>query len=113
VSVARLLVIIAVLAVAPIASGASQRQGAHVFVTHSAPLTVHGWHFAPNERVTVTVTVKVKRVVTVRANGAGAFSVTFKRIGLGRCSKYAIEAWGSRGSATGFSGTCMKIVGTG
>jgi hypothetical protein len=108
---AKLVLIVAMVAIAaPIASGASDRPGARVSVAKLAPLTVRGSHFKPNEGVTVEVTVKVTRVARVRASSAGAFTVTFRSIRLGRCAKYAIEASGDGdlGSFTGYNSTCLK-----
>jgi hypothetical protein len=75
---------------------ASQRARLHIGT--GAPLVIRGTHFVPGEQVTVTVSMRQKRMKRTVANGQGAFLVRF-RMSLPRCSPGIIAlAVGNRGS---------------
>jgi hypothetical protein len=75
---------------------ASQR--ARLYIGAGAPLAVRGTHFVPGEQVTVTVSMRQKRMKRTVANGRGTFLVRFP-MSLPRCSPGLIVlAVGNRGS---------------
>jgi hypothetical protein len=63
-------------------------------VAGRAPLTVTGKHFAPRERITVTV---YSATITARVGAAGRFQVVFARIRLGPCQSPQVRVVGARG----------------
>jgi hypothetical protein len=62
-----------------------------------APVVIRGAAFAPRERVTVVLAAGSRSSSRVLANANGAFVARF-RLALGRCTRYSVQAFGSRGS---------------
>ena len=69
-----------------------------VRVSDTSPFTVRGSHFAPRERVRVTVSAKVSATRTVVATGRGGFFVRFANLDVGWCPTYSVSAIGAKGS---------------
>jgi hypothetical protein len=86
--------------IAPFSATAAARPTLRVIDT--APLTVRGSHFAPLERVRVTVDAKTDATRTVSTTGLGAFFVRFRNLRLGWCPSYAVTAVGTKGSRATF-----------
>jgi hypothetical protein len=82
--------------IAPFLATAAARPTLRVLDT--APFTVRGSHFAPLERVRVTVNAKSNATRTVSTTGLGAFFVRFRNLRLDWCPSYAVTAVGAKGS---------------
>jgi hypothetical protein len=96
--VALLLTLVPAGAAAEQATSQATAQRARLFVGTGAQLAVRGAQFVPGERVTVTVSMRQKRMKRTVANGQGAFIVRF-RMSLPRCSSgFIARAVGNRGS---------------
>lgn len=61
------------------------------------PFTVHGFRFAPNERVKVTVITNARRSVTVKTGSNGRFTLVLRDVLLPRCGTFSVRATGARG----------------
>jgi hypothetical protein len=61
------------------------------------PLTIAGLRFKAHERVNVIAIAGRQESVQVVATGDGTFTARFD-ISIGRCGRFAIHAFGSRGS---------------
>jgi hypothetical protein len=79
------------------ASGGESRDKATLKLTKGVPLTLRGAHFAPKERVRVTVSSKLKRAKVVRASVGGGFVVSFQDA-YDRCTGLFALAAGATGS---------------
>jgi hypothetical protein len=79
------------------AGGSDTRAKPTLKLTRGMPLTLRGAHFAPKERVRVTVSSELKRTKLVRASGSGGFGVTFQDA-YDRCDGLFALATGARGS---------------
>jgi hypothetical protein len=84
----------ALLPVAAVASSNAARIG----FTSVSPVSVRATGFKSGERVTLTVSAKVKRKKTVTAGSRGGFRATFSGFSIKRCQAYAVIAKGNRGS---------------
>jgi|SRR5215211_2987000 len=91
-----LIVLVAAGVLATTSSGAVARPD--IRVSDTSPFTVRGSHFAPLERVRVTVSAKAGATRTVVANGRGGFFVRFANLDLGWCPIYSVSAIGGKGS---------------
>jgi hypothetical protein len=87
------------LAVAGSASGAvTQEQRPSLAVTDTRPFEVRGVGFEPRERVQVLLAVNGgQRWRSTVASAQGVFTVEF-RVSLGACSRFTMQAVGSKGS---------------
>ena len=87
------------LAAAGSAGGAlTQAQRPLLAVTDTRPFEVRGVGFEPRERVQVLLAANgAQRWRTTVASAAGAFTVEF-RVSLGACSRFTMQAFGSKGS---------------
>ena len=85
--------------VAPFAAAAARPS---LRVSAVVPFTVRGSHFAPLERVRVTVDAKTNAARTVVATGLGAFFVRFRSLQVGYCPSYVVTAVGAKGSRASF-----------
>ena len=86
------------IGVAGISEAAGSSTKPSLRLTDRQPLSVQARHFLSRERVRVRVTGDAQESRTVRANAAGAFSVRFADIMVGRCDAIRVVATGGRGS---------------
>jgi hypothetical protein len=73
------------------ASGAGARPAAHLRLVKANPVTVAGRGFRPHVRVRLMLTAHGTMLRQPRANGNGAFTVTFPTA-LDRCSGWMVTA---------------------
>jgi hypothetical protein len=97
----RATLVIGLLALAIAGWAAGQRTPAQrpaLAVTDTRPFEVRGVGFEPRERVQVLLAVNgSQRWRSTVASAAGIFTVEF-RVSLGVCSRFTIQAVGSKGS---------------
>ena len=94
------VIVLSSLGLAGSAGGATQdgAQRPSLAVTDTRPFEVRGVGFEPRERVQVLLAVNGgQRWKSTVASAAGVFSVEF-RISLGACSRFTMQAIGSKGS---------------
>lgn len=94
--------VIAALALAAAASGATLGSTAKLRLESRSPLEVTGYAFKRLELVRVTVTRETETAASkrVRASRTGTFTTRFDSVAISRCDAVRIVAIGSRGSRT-------------
>jgi hypothetical protein len=79
--------------------GASAATGPRLSVTDRSPFTVHGFGFAPRERVRVVVMATGDAATRWSTSGPGGkLAVQFPAVRLGSCAAYVVRASGAKGS---------------
>ncbi len=77
----------------------TQTQRPQLTVTDTRPFEVRGAGFEPNERVQVLLALNgAQSWRSTVASRAGVFSVEFRGVSLGACSRFTMQALGSKGS---------------
>jgi hypothetical protein len=80
------------------ASETSSQTRPQLGVAGKSPLRINGVGFDANERVHVLLALNGRQRSRITVAGAnGAFSVAFP-VSLGRCTRFAVQAFGSTGS---------------
>lgn len=88
------LVLVAITLV-PVGSGSG---GARLSLVDRQPLTIRGLAFKPYEQTRVVVIARTRTAKTVRATGAGRFTVRFGTVSVPRCGGVFATARGGAGS---------------
>jgi len=88
------------LAVAGVAAAQGTQAGRPALtVTDMRPFEVRGAGFEPNERVQVLLAMNgAQRWRSTVASASGVFIVEFRGVSLGVCSRFTMQAVGSKGS---------------
>jgi hypothetical protein len=89
--------IVIALSVAAGTASAGARTAPALRLLDRTPLSVGGEHFAPRERVLVTVRGEVAAARTVRTGTAGTFVATFRDVAASRCDMLRVVAIGGAG----------------
>jgi hypothetical protein len=79
------------------AASAGARTAPALRLLDRAPLSVRGEHFAPRERVLVTVRGAASATRTIRTGAAGTFVATFQDVAASRCDMVRVVAVGAAG----------------
>ncbi len=98
----RAILLVGVCALAVVGGAAAERTQAPrpvLTVLDTRPFEVRGAGFEPKERVQVLLAIDgAQRWRSTVASSAGAFNVEFRGASLGACTRYTLQALGSKGS---------------
>lgn len=100
-----LLAVAAGLLAVSTATPAPPRQ-AVIALESERPAVVSGRRFAPRESVSVTLSAGRAWTRQARADASGRLRVHFG-VGIPRCTRYTIRAWGSTGTRASFMARVM------